>query len=218
MRVLNLVCVLLLAVAIVQSSPDVVRAEAIDVTDSDNVLAEKTVVSSSWLSPFWGNLATDNLIGSVDTENAQLFANSDTNSRLSISGFDSSLSMIRIYTDPNDARRMFTSVSIRSSSSLTSSLDSGDYETLAGGIADTSTATFVPFDPSGTTTSAAYVDIGAAAPEGTQSLLFSFVKSGDQGLRVTEVQGYAVVPEPSVAMLAISGLIGMLAYAWRKQK
>lgn len=42
--------------------------------------------------------------------------------------------------------------------------------------------------------------------------------SGTQGPRVAEVLAIASVPEPSTFVLLVAGLIGLLAYAWRKRR
>jgi hypothetical protein len=73
-----------------------------------------------------------------------------------------------------------------------------------------------------------YADFTINAPAGTKSLLISFGYGYDEdgswtgpnscGALVAEIQGFGAVPEPGTLALAATGLIGLLAYAWRKQK
>lgn len=55
---------------------------------------------------------------------------------------------------------------------------------------------------------------------GTKSLFFEFDNvSTTDSIRISEVQAYGqAVPEPSSILLLTSGLIGLMAYAWRKRK
>ena len=44
------------------------------------------------------------------------------------------------------------------------------------------------------------------------------VRIYNTALSAGDVQALASVPEPSVTVLLISGLLGLLAYAWRKRR
>jgi hypothetical protein len=112
---------------------------------------------------------------------------------LSLSGFTPGpIGLIRVWTIAADPGRVPTSVTIRSSISLVSTLTATDYETVLG----TFTPLFTGPPPAGTDEN--YADFVVTAPAGTQSLFFDF--DSPSGARLSEVQAF--VPEPASIGLA----------------
>jgi hypothetical protein len=68
-----------------------------------------------------------------------------------------------------------------------------------------------------------YKEFLVNAAAGTKSLYFNFgtTGGGDVGwniARISEIQAFAAVPEPSTVALLASGVMALLAYAWKKRK
>lgn len=47
---------------------------------------------------------------------------------------------------------------------------------------------------------------------------YAFTAGSGQGPRIAEVRALTLVPEPATMYLAATGLLGLLAYAWRKRR
>lgn len=176
--------------------------EAPIISDS-NLLSGKPVVVSSDVdgttTTYDATYATDGTIkdqvfkGTAD-------GGSDNDWRMAIHGFNSEINKIRIWRDWTDANRLPSRVVIKSSVNDKASLVANDYETLL-------TSTVVTLSPDAF--AEGYVTINVNAPAGTKSLFLDFgnVDSNGNayGVRVAEVQAFAV-PEPaSITMAPIAG-------------
>jgi len=225
-------------------------AETVSVTDADNVLVGSTVTTDGyWYGPA-SKIVDD--VASIGGEEEFIFmhGNNEAIPQLaSISGFTTAydITSIRIYTicnnKPGDdtangaATRNLVDVTIKSSTSVLTSLDAADYSNtvgyfpLCGAYDGTSasvtigTGSYGGPEPDGNDNYFVYFDLAASAPAGTQSLFFDFndtrassTKDYGHGDRVFEIQGLAPIPEPGTMALLAIGLIGLLCYAWRKRK
>lgn len=139
------------------------------------------------------------------------------NQILSVSGFNSAIETIRIWGNTDIP---VYSVAISSSTTSQTSTSLASYETSLV------TTTTYDSNMTGWTHNADYVngsgdyyiDYNVNAQAGTKSLLFDFSNIGDRWVRIEEVQAFAPVPEPSSMVLAVLGIFGFAAYAWRKRK
>jgi hypothetical protein len=143
----------------------------------------------------------DNLTAMGDQDASFLFGQLDSPNRLSISGFSSAyqIEKFRIYTAADPTREP-TSIAVRSSTSLVSTLNSGDYATNLGTFPFTLPITLTPYD-----SGRGYFDLTLAvpAPLGTQSLYME-MNAPISGIRIYELQ--ALVPEPTGAAAAMFAL------------
>lgn len=188
-------------------------AALVDVSDPLNVLDGQTVAVSSQhvLTGSFGlpsklvdNLAADNL-----SDDGFLFGDFDGDQRMSISGFTSGFTSVRIYSVHTDSNRSIASVVLRSSTSLTSSLTASDYETDLGTFAIDETD-YVPYVTDVLAVIRGYLELSVSAPAGTRSLYVGLPGPSGQGERVYEVQ--ALIPEPASAAflgLALSSLLAI---------
>lgn len=190
------------------------RATLVDVTTPGNLLAllpASDLASSSNNTSFGAGLSQidDNFVNTVNQDNGLIFADSDTDQRVAITGFNSKISDIRFFTSPIDPIRFPPTLTIYSSDSSTTSLNSSSYTPLVTTFALNPAAfNAVP----GST--AAYIDIYVNAPVGTQSLFLDLGSAAGIGDRISELQVYATAPEPSSLWLIATGgfiLFGM----WR---
>jgi hypothetical protein len=228
----------------------VAHASFVSVSEG-NLLTGKTVLASSSYDStgFPKAGVVDGAAGDAPNKSDFLFANDGGVEQLVISGFNSNVAKIRIWTEPD-----FTpgSVTVRSSTNNVTSADWGALSTdpttvfekslvsattlsvfpepsgnanswTVGATAGSWTVSSqVPSGPSNTIASL-YKEFLVSAPAGTQSLYFNFgaTGGGDAGWnigRISEIQAFSAVPEPSTVALLVSGAIGLLAYAWRKRK
>lgn len=166
-----------------------------------------------------------------------------TNQRLAITDFNAvnGIATLRIWARP--AHRTPDRLAVWSSLNANAGLGvSGLGWNQTTGVADNfetkciawtgtelSTSTFaahVGADPANASHS--YADFVINAPAGTKSLMIA-IGDGYQeggawtsgaylGAMIAEIQGIGVVPEPGTLMLLSTGLIGLLAYAWRKRR
>ena len=155
------------------------------------------------------------------TNNAFVFDNSNI-SQASISGFNSGIETLRFFDTPSYTDRLVLSVDVYFSSSLTSSLLIGDYTYEGSYIVGPSTDGDLyvnktdpaehPLASDPATVPAnviGYADVtGLSIPDGTQSILLVTTAPRDIGAGLSEIQGFAAVPEPSsAALLGLAGLV-----------
>jgi hypothetical protein len=180
-----------------------------------NLLSNKDAVASSVFGTNYASCATDGA-GAPDGTGHFIFGN-DADQRLVIHGFDSSVSLIRIWSCDNSLSP--TQVTIKSSTTNTTSLTAADYDTSLTTGAVALTASSWGFTTSG---GMGYVDFNVNAPTGTKSLYFNFGGTNAAGWAgvadICEVQAFSSVPEPSAIALVVSACLGLLAYAWRKRR
>lgn len=227
----------------------VAHAALISVSEG-NLLTRKTVLASSSYDATGFPIAgvVDGAAGDAPNKSDFLFANDSGIEQLVISGFNSDVTKIRIWTESD-----FTpgSVTVRSS---TTNVTSANWTTLSSNpesmfersLVSATTLSIFP-EPSGNsntwtagstagswtvssqvpsgpnTIASLYKEFLVSAPAGTQSLYFNFgaTGGGDAGwniARISEIQAFSSVPEPSMMVLVLGGAIGLLAYAWRKRK
>jgi hypothetical protein len=200
----------------------------IDVSTPGNVLAllPSGGLASSTENFVGGGIshAVNNLVGTGTVDDGLTFLDSDTNQRLSITGFNSALGKIRLFSGPEDTRRVPSSLTIYYSTQSTTSLTSSDsnYTGANGGVlVPTMSLSPASFDHPVAGSAASYLDLFVSAPAGTQTLLFDLGAATDLGDRISEVQAFAV-PEPSTLILLILGAFGVSTRrrwcAWRVSK
>lgn len=169
--------------------------------DGQNILSGKKVTTTSY---YENMLAFDPSHVTDGSTSTFVFSDSDTARSMAITGFDSSVNLIRIWKGGD---RVPDTVSI-GYTTVTDSVDPGDYTSLRD-----VTGLLSMFNAAG------YADIAVNAPVGTKGLGFVW-GAGDNspGSQILEIQAFTTIPEPSALALVVCGLFGLLAYAWRKQK
>ncbi len=169
--------------------------------DGQNILSGKTVTTTSYylnMPDFDPSHVTD---GSTSTF---VFSDSDTARSMAITGFDSSVSLIRIWKGGD---RVPDTVSI-GYTTVADSVNPSDYTSLID-----VTDLLSKFNAAG------YADIAVSAPTGTKGLGFVWGPGDNSpGAQILEIQAFTTIPEPSALALAVCGLFGLLAYAWRKRR
>jgi hypothetical protein len=151
---------------------------------------------------------TDGLGGNY---NSVFSFEANTEQSIAITGFDSTLGVIRIWSVPGGSAPL--SVTIYGSTNSTTSLNSADYAlTLVG------TTTLSPWSPStdGHSDYNQYKVFNVSAPAGTQSLLFDFGVSGNY-TAVAEFQAFAAIPEPSTWAMLLLGMGALVLGIRRRQ-
>ena len=137
--------------------------------------------------------------------------------QFAIGGLNDALGTIRIWSQP-DGTDPVTVASIKSSTSDTSlSLKPASYETA---LASNVPFTWTTQEVGGVRLEYCDVDVSQATVAGTKSLYIDLqgTVSSVFYCRVGEIQAYAPVPEPASMVLVSAGLLGLMAYAWRKRK
>jgi hypothetical protein len=180
-----------------------VQAFAAARIDDQNLLSGKPVTASSF---YLGMPAFDPSHITDGTTLAHVFDENDAQRSMAITGFDSSVGLIRVWRDGD---RVPDTVTI-ASTTVADSINPSDYAALTS-----VTGLRSMFNAEG------YADIPVNAPAGTKGLGFLW-GPGDNapGARLQEIQAFAgaPVPEPSTVVMLACGLVSLLAYAWRKRK
>jgi hypothetical protein len=179
-----------------------VQAFAVARIDDQNLLSGKPVTASSFylgMPDFDPSHITDG------TTLAHVFDENDAQRLMAITGFDSSVGLIRVWRDGD---RVPDTVTI-ASTTVADSINPTDYAALTS-----VTGLRSMFNAEG------YADIAVNAPAGTKGLGFIW-GPGDNapGARLQEIQAFAAaVPEPSTVVMLACGLVSFLAYAWRRRQ
>ena len=186
-------------------------AASVSVT-SDNLLKGMTTSAASEYS---GDYAATKAVDGLPEVSDWVSKGGAGTQILSVSGFDSAVGLIRIWSNADIPVR---SVAIRSSTNSLPSTNPADYATslVATTTYDAALTGWTHNPDVANMTGDYYIDYSVSAPAGTKSLLFDFTNSGNVWVRVEEVQAYAI-PEPTTMGLLVTGLISIVAYAWRKR-
>ena len=191
------------AMTVVQISA---QATLVSVAAPGNLLAllpASGLASSSSNTIFGAGLSQidDNFVNTANQDNGLIFADSDTDQRAAITGFNSPVRDIRFFTSPADPGRFPSSLTIYYSVNSTTSLTASNYTGLLLAAATLNGPAFTPVAGS----TAAYIDLYVNAPAGTQSLLFDIGNANGEGDRISEVQAFATAPEPASLCLMAAG-------------
>ena len=186
----------------------------VSVATPGNLLARlptADLAASSSNTGFGAGIAqtVDNSVNTSNQDNGLIFTDADTDQRFAITGFNSVIRDIRFFSSPSDPGRFPSTLTVYYSTSSKTSLNSTDY-TLLTAIATLNGAAFTAVPGS----TAAYLDLFVNAPIGTQSLLFDLGTASAEGDRISEVQAFTTVSEPSslkliglcVLLLALPGI------------
>jgi hypothetical protein len=184
------------------------KATLVSVTAPGDLLAllpASDLASSSSNTSFGAGLSqiNDNFVNTANQDNGLIFADSDTDQRVAITGFNSQILDIRFFTSPSDPGRFPSSLTIYYSVNSTTSLTSSNYTGLLLASTVLSGAAFTPVAGS----TAAYIDFSVNAPLGTQSLLFDIGNANGEGDRISEVQAFTTPEPPSLCLIAASFLV-----------
>src|SRR5262245_38841076 len=191
----------------------------VDVTTPGNLLAllPGSGLASSTENFVGGGIAhsVNNLVNTATVDDGLTFLDDDTNQRLAITGFNSPLREIRLFSDPADTRRVPSSLTVYYSTLSTTSLMSSDsnYTGANGGLlVPTMALSPASFNHPIAGANSSYLDLFVNSPAGTQTLLFALGPTTDLGDRVSEVPAFAV-PEPgSLAALTLGVGLSMLCF------
>lgn len=184
-------------------------------------LAAVNVSNAYSVSGFKPEFVTD---GAATNADPFVFQDLTSDWRMSVSGFDSDIDTIRFFGWDDECCRASASVSVYYSSTNTTSITVGDYTFLKTASLPTVQTDATTQDSQYTLVSAdgyRYAELtGLGIPTGTKSVLFSFGPEVNSawGPAIAEIQGFASVPEPSCLILSVCGLLGLMAYAWRKRR
>jgi hypothetical protein len=183
-----------------------------------NLLRGKTVETTSEYSTYGKANILDGEGGDGNGANEFVFGSGDSDQRMIVHGVNSGVGLIRVWTGGDLAP---TSVTIKSSTSDTLGFDNFDGSTVTELVSTTALAsTDWQVDWEGRW----YHDFTVNAAAGTQSLFFGFGNgnigqgAGAGFARIQEIQAFAAVPEPAAITLFVTGVLGLLAYAWRKRR
>jgi hypothetical protein len=145
----------------------------------------------------------DNFVNTANQDNGLVFADTDIAQGVAITGFNSNIADIRFFTSPSDPGRFPSSLTIYYSVNSTTSLTASNYTGVLLPATALNGSAFTPVAGS----TAAYLDLFVNAPAGTQSLLFDIGSANGEGDRISEVQAFATVPEPSSLCLLTAGFL-----------
>jgi hypothetical protein len=231
---------LLFSMAIIASSSQLFAAGTTALAPNGNILSPSVTTAHTQIPPastFNGAKTVDNLISSnnVPADTGLIFYGSETfnpgggvnQQLLAMTGFNSSIGEIWIYSLTNDALRVPEFVTIKSSTSSTTSLSDLSYETSLVTNLQIGQTYFThqpivdvgqdPFYAPSPTIGVRYAVIPVNAPAGTQSLYFDFGAGGSfggNGARIQEIQAFAAVPEPS-SIAIVCGALGTMLFSQR---
>ena len=138
--------------------------------------------------------------------------------QLGVSFDNATIGTIRIWSLADTTAPLTVSIKSSTNANITDgkvSFAAGDY---SNPLVSTHTLSWTDYNDGADHMLYCTLDVSSYAVDNTKSLFFDF--QGTQGagfLRVVEVQAYSI-PEPSTVALAATGIIGLLAYAWRKRK
>lgn len=189
------------------------NASAATISDVDLFDGTETVAVSSSFNAFFAGNEARLLDGQSDS---YVWQDNDTEQRVSISGFNSSIDSLRFFDAPSYTDRLGQDVAVYYSASSISSLTPGDYTSLGTYILSADphyygTATSPVDNPTAgepavnTGATISFVEIsGLGIPAGTQSILLRFSPSSHRGIGLSEVQAFAV-PEPSAMIMLMLG-------------
>jgi len=138
--------------------------------------------------------------------------------QLGVGNFNSAIGTIRIWSLGDTTAPLTVSIKSSTNANITDgkvSLAAGDY---TQSLVSNHTLAWTDYYSGTDHLLYSTLDVSSLAVNNTKSLFFDF--QGTQGagfLRIVELQGYAV-PEPSTVIILVTGLVSLLAYAWRKRK
>jgi hypothetical protein len=198
----------------------------LNLTANGDILSSSVTVASTTQitgASFGSDKAFDNLVRGDSSDHGLLFNGSDNflgNAQLlAITGFTpTTIGEIWIYTLTADSLRVSDTVTVKSSTSSTTSLSASTYETTLGtfslGVSAFNNAASVTSGSTDTT----YAILNVAAPAGTQSVFFDFGNDG-HGMRIAELQAFSAIPEPSTYAAAAGALVlGGAVYFRRRNR
>lgn|GEM_PF-4799628 len=173
------------------SSLDTAFVDQISITPNTNILAGRLSVSSSKLfDDCISEYATDG-----SPERCLIFGKDDIAQRLSVSGFNSNIKEICIWTAESDTGRVPAIVTLRSSKKDTQSLAPADYETNLGVFYLTPHAfNQIQVDPKWLSKGLKAACLAVNVPAGSRSLLADFGPTSSfngMSARVSEIQAFA---------------------------
>lgn len=185
-------------------------AQAVPLSAS-NLFSGKTVAVSSTFGS--SAFAASNLVDGTNL--AHVFADGQSTARVSISGFDSSITTLRFFDTPSYDARVSDTVAIYRSSSVTNSLNTASYTLVgtynlptrnfdnASSLHDGYTIATSPAehpragDPNVNTSMViSFGELtGLTIPTGTRSILFDFTEVHPSwGAGLSEIQAFGVIP------------------------
>jgi hypothetical protein len=186
----------------------------VDVTTPGNLLAllPSAGLASSTENFVGGGIAhsVNNLVNTATQDDGLTFLDNDTNQRLAITGFNSVVRKIRLFSDPVDGGRLPPSLTIYYSTLSTTSLTSSDsnYTGANGGLlVPTMSLSPASFNHPIAGANASYLELFVNSPAGTRTLLLQLGAAAGLGDRVSEIQAFAL-PEPTTfCLLAAASLL-----------
>ncbi len=136
--------------------------------------------------------AGDGLIGNAAENNGLMFDDADGSQRLSIAGFNSSITTIRIFTEHQTVPdRLIQSLTVHYKAAAGTSLVVGDYDDVAGSFPDFQSLGFIPIATAVTgRANLRYYTFSVSAPAGTQAILLDFGDALGAGDFISEVQAW----------------------------
>lgn len=186
-------------------------AALVNVSAPGNLLAllPSADLNASSVTNFGPNTAqlVDNFVNTATQDNGQIFADSDSDQRIAVTGFNSQIGDLRFYLGIGDPVRFPGTLTAYYSTLSTTSLDpSNSAYTATNGGTLVSTLVLTPalLTPVAGDPNSGYFDLAVNAPVGTKTLLLDVGPANGFGDRISELQAFAV-PEPtSLALVGVS--------------